>query len=342
MGVFKCIHTGEKYVLNADMSIECMTPEHNAWMVVGVLQMIVYGLGIPIGIAYLLRRANRRKDIDGGLDNEKTKAALGFVYEGYSKNCYAWECLIMLRKAVLAIVIISCEDSPFYQTFFSAMLLQVYTYVHLQFRPYREKKETEHDDMGSIFIETGQDEQKSLQVLETTSLCITTLTLSGAMMFFTHPPPKISTVRQFLRRGSLSVWAHVVPLVVSIVLFVLNVCLILRFAAAFARSFQEHRRTIMKEIARSTSSFKRIFTFASPGQHRHWMSSALFRSKTEDDYAVEIVPADESMPRLSSGALHRGCVLQSVTSNPMYVRETSSGSRESGDWGDPMTQSNPR
>ena len=39
MGVFKCIHTGEKYVLNADMSIECMTPEHNAWMVVGAMHV---------------------------------------------------------------------------------------------------------------------------------------------------------------------------------------------------------------------------------------------------------------------------------------------------------------
>ena len=151
MAVFKCVRTSAGAdavsVLTADMSMVCYEPEHNTLMAVGALQLVVYGLGIPMGIAYLLWRAKRGNP--DGLDNEKTKAALGFVYEGYSRNCYAWECLIMLRKAVLAMVVTACKDSPFYQTFFAAMLLQAYTYVHLQFRPYRDKVEKDANGLMS-------------------------------------------------------------------------------------------------------------------------------------------------------------------------------------------------
>ena len=321
MGVFKCIHTGEKYVLNADMSIECMTPEHNAWMEVGVLQMIVYGLGIPIGIAYLLRRANLRKDIDGGLDNEKTKAALGFVYEGYSKNCYAWECLIMLRKAILAMVVTACKDSPFYQTFFAAMLLQAYTYVHLQFRPYRDK--VEKDANGNISKQRLEEikKQKSLQVLETTSLCITTITLSGAVMFFSHPPPSWKELKLIYQtEESLGAWDGV-PLGVSITLFVLNVALIVRFAMAFINTFLEHKDTIKKELAKSTYGLSRMVSTKSTSRYKLSWPLSVSSLSEDDTNDIEMV---DSTRRIACVAASQSIEAAPerlgtrVTSNPMY------------------------
>ena len=255
MGVFKCIQTGDGLVLNADMGVECLTPQHKAWMALGAIQLAVYGLGIPLGIAYLLRSANRRKDIDGGLANERTKAALGFVYEGYAPNCYAWECLVMLRKAVLAMVVTACKDSPFYQTFFSALLLQGYTYVHVQFRPFRHKL-YRGDDTSCLTEDQKKDikREKGLQSLETASLCVTTLTLSGAVMFFSHPPPSWSELARFYsgEESTVNAWDGV-PTAVSIGLFVMNSLLILRFTYALFATAIEHRMVILKQFGRLKS-----------------------------------------------------------------------------------------
>ena len=161
----------------------------------------------------------------------------------------------MLRKAVLAMVVTACKDSPFYQTFFSALLLQGYTYVHVQFRPFRHKL-YRGDDTSCLTEDQKKDikREKGLQSLETASLCVTTLTLSGAVMFFSHPPPSWSELARFYsgEESTVNAWDGV-PTAVSIGLFVMNSLLILRFTYALFATAIEHRMVILKQFGRLKS-----------------------------------------------------------------------------------------
>ena len=185
----------------------------------------------------------------------------------------------MLRKAILAMVVTACKDSPFYQTFFAAMLLQAYTYLHLQFRPYRsdtqQRRQNSADGVdsktmnGLVSVEELHKikRQKALQALETMSLCITTITLSGAVMFFSHPPPSWGELSRLYSEGGqrerMGAWEGV-PLGVSVMLFALNIILLLRFTMAFVNTFLEHRRTIVKELSKSTGLTRLVSSRSSP------------------------------------------------------------------------------
>ena len=103
------IDTGEKYVLNSDMAVECFTADHYFWIGVGAVQIAVFGLGIPMSIAFLLQRAMRQPDDSPtSLLGRDTVKSLGFIYAGYRDNCCWWEAFVMIRKAAVVCVVTFC------------------------------------------------------------------------------------------------------------------------------------------------------------------------------------------------------------------------------------------
>ena len=54
--------------LNADYSIECGTPRHNAFVSLAVLMIFVYPVGIPLSYLAILR-SNKDKICPSGLDD---------------------------------------------------------------------------------------------------------------------------------------------------------------------------------------------------------------------------------------------------------------------------------
>ena len=103
------IDTGEKYVLNTDMQVECFTAVHYFWITVGAVQVVVFGLGIPMSIAFLLQRAMREpEDSPTSLMGNDTVKSLGFIYAGYRDNCCYWEAFVMIRKAAVVCVVTFC------------------------------------------------------------------------------------------------------------------------------------------------------------------------------------------------------------------------------------------
>lgn len=145
------------------------------------------------------------------------------MYSGFKDNVCWWEALVMLRKALVATVVTTSKDMPFFQTFFAGLLLQIFVFVHLQMHPYRDNV---------------------INLLETASLTVTSITLTGSLVFYTHPPPacKSDADRDFLgpstpgQRESFSLrslkrpgWDDV-PSVISVVMAVANIGLVLMFA----------------------------------------------------------------------------------------------------------------
>ena len=141
---------------------------------------------------------------------------------------------------------------PFYQTFFASLLLQVFVFMHLHMRPYR---------------------NRLINGMETASLCVTTFTLTGAVVFFTYPPPgcKSESVREGIapdavaslvepssstsllpdsntlhaasanggvsgaaRLALFGAWTQV-PVMISVMLAVLNVMLLVYFAYSIVK-----------------------------------------------------------------------------------------------------------
>ena len=143
------------------------------------------------------------------------------------------------------------------------------------------------------------------------SLCITTITLSGAVMFFSYPPPSWGELKRVYNGvETLGAWDGV-PLGVSITLFVLNIILLLRFILAFVNTFIEHRHTILKELSKSTNGFTRMMKTPSVSRQKN-QRSILGRTKEAE---VEMLGGSLSMTPVFTDC-KGGNV--NVTPNPMY------------------------
>ena len=55
---------------------------------------ILWGLGIPAVIYWLMKQEERNLDTDG------VKIRFGFLYLGYKRDVYFWEIVIMYRKII--------------------------------------------------------------------------------------------------------------------------------------------------------------------------------------------------------------------------------------------------
>lgn len=73
--VFRCVEVQGKWWLEADMRLECFGAQWSATAVFSVILLVLYTVGLPLGISLWLR--SRRST----LSKEETIAELGFLYE---------------------------------------------------------------------------------------------------------------------------------------------------------------------------------------------------------------------------------------------------------------------
>ena len=83
-----------------DLSVLCDTPQHSTYVAMGVLGLLLYGLGYPLLVCYLLRTKL------GGANN----STLAFLIEGYEIRVAWWEATILLRKFLLQILVVFVPD----------------------------------------------------------------------------------------------------------------------------------------------------------------------------------------------------------------------------------------
>ena len=62
--------------------------------------LILWGIGIPLTVFFMMR-----KDADK-LDTVEIKQKFGFLYNGFKRNNYYWEIVIMYRKVICIFIAI--------------------------------------------------------------------------------------------------------------------------------------------------------------------------------------------------------------------------------------------
>lgn len=100
--IFACKPLEEGSYLIKDMSVECYVGDHVVMLGLGVLSTAIWVVGYPVLIAILLRRHSRANT----LMQEDTYMKYGFLLNGYKKETYYWELVIIARKVFIMISIV--------------------------------------------------------------------------------------------------------------------------------------------------------------------------------------------------------------------------------------------
>ena len=70
-----------------------------------IIGLGLFGMGFPAWMFFTLRRFHQVKRLYEGPVTENAKRWYGFLYRGYREKWYAWECVVTLRKLMLAIIV---------------------------------------------------------------------------------------------------------------------------------------------------------------------------------------------------------------------------------------------
>jgi len=178
---FNCIDVdGEKRMLE-DLEITCYTGYHIFWAcLIALPSLIVWGIGIPLFAFTLL---NKEKD---RLKRLEVKEKYGFLYNGYRKDFYYWEVVIMYRKIALVFIAVFVGSlGVITQALFVFMFVIFFLVVNLKKKPFS---------------------QVALNDLETLSLSTSMITIYCGIFFLSDMPevynsndPSLSEVDNGLR-----------------------------------------------------------------------------------------------------------------------------------------------
>lgn len=132
------VNNGETIDLywTSDTSVKCFQGSHGILVFALVIPMILCILfAFPIGSAiylYLKRRA-------GKLEDSEVKERFGFMYGAYTDECVFWDCVVMLRKAALAaIVVFGASLVSNLQNISAVCVLFFSLYLQTRFLPFHE------------------------------------------------------------------------------------------------------------------------------------------------------------------------------------------------------------
>jgi hypothetical protein len=91
--MFNCSDYDGDLRLVVDLQVICYTGLHK-YLAFGVALpcLIVWGIGIPITVFMMMRKDS------GMLETNAVKQKFGFLYNGYKRQNYFWEIVIMYRK----------------------------------------------------------------------------------------------------------------------------------------------------------------------------------------------------------------------------------------------------
>ena len=152
LSIFSCIEVHDATVVDddstsnywaVDTSIKCREGNHALlfWLL-GCPLFILFSFSFPIAAGYTIIK-NVADDYKEGWIYDVS----GFMYRSYRKKFIFWESLIMLRKALLAtVVVFSYPLGANLQQVLAAFVLVVALYLQTKFRPYR----IEFDDLNEV------------------------------------------------------------------------------------------------------------------------------------------------------------------------------------------------
>jgi len=120
-----------------DTDIQCYTGSHGILVVSLVIPMLLMvSIAFPIMTAWVLLKRKR----NGTLRDYKSKQTFGFMFRGYKDDYVFWDGIIMLRKAVLALVVgFGYPLGATLQGAISSFVLFVSAQTQLYFSPFSKK-----------------------------------------------------------------------------------------------------------------------------------------------------------------------------------------------------------
>eukprot|EP00191_Tetraselmis_sp_GSL018_P017914 CAMPEP_0177586998 /NCGR_PEP_ID=MMETSP0419_2-20121207/5393_1 /TAXON_ID=582737 /ORGANISM="Tetraselmis sp., Strain GSL018" /LENGTH=1998 /DNA_ID=CAMNT_0019076971 /DNA_START=225 /DNA_END=6221 /DNA_ORIENTATION=- len=131
--VFFCrgLPDGSKFV-SAGPSVLCWEGAHFAYVVLGLIGLIVYTFGIPTAF-FLVLRYGRVYNL---FHQERFKRQWGWLYLRYEREWYFWEIVIMARRGLLVVVLVSCQSVPSLQLVMGIVLVTTLITSHFYARPF--------------------------------------------------------------------------------------------------------------------------------------------------------------------------------------------------------------
>merc|ERR1712048_1332398 len=86
-----CTQFGDSLRLTSNMNVVCFEGEHWELLQLAIIGILLYSLGIPLLFATLLWTHRQH------LLEATTRNLLGFLFSGYTRHAYYYECVLMLR-----------------------------------------------------------------------------------------------------------------------------------------------------------------------------------------------------------------------------------------------------
>ena len=97
----KDVETTHRYWI-ADTSVECFRGSHLTLTLAVSVPLLLFAILFPLLLAILLERA-RKEDT---LSSKWTQETMGFLFIVFEEKYVYWDCLILLRKAILSVIIV--------------------------------------------------------------------------------------------------------------------------------------------------------------------------------------------------------------------------------------------
>ena len=143
--IFQCVQVGDDWWLVADMRLQCFDPQWSFMAFLSSIMLVLYTLGLPLGMAMWLWKNRRR------LHRTSVENNLGFLYLMYGTHAYMWGVVELLRKLVLTSLIMVFFDSESALQITCALLVAAFSHVaHALWRPYTDRRAymLQHGSLG--------------------------------------------------------------------------------------------------------------------------------------------------------------------------------------------------
>ena len=148
-----------------DTSLKCYEGSHAVLAaVIGWPVILLISFGMPLILAGFLIKQNTTEQTE----ESWTAEATGFLYRAYKERFIFWESIVMLRKSVLAVIVVfSYPLGVNIQGILAISLLSLAIYIHVCCQPFK-------------------DDFAFLNALETSSLVVSQLTFACGLFFNDH------------------------------------------------------------------------------------------------------------------------------------------------------------
>ena len=195
---FNCQIYDEERRLKVDLQSPCWEGYHWIFTVyIALPGILIYGLGIPAGVLYLMRRDRDR------LDTLNVKEKFGFLFNGFKKKYYYWEIAIMYRKALMIFIAVFLNQiGLIVQALVILIVLVVFIQVNNIRRPFADRALNEIENLslmtstvtiycGIFFLSAKDpdslsfDKNKDFSLNATTSIFLFLLILGSNLLFTT-------------------------------------------------------------------------------------------------------------------------------------------------------------